>query len=435
MRNENLAGWCGVCLLMLAAAATSADSITRKNGAVINGQIVAERPDAVVIEVESQGIVFRQTVPRAQIRSMQRDKAAAGPAYCQLPVQGVIGTDVTADALMAGFSEARAQHADYVVLVFDSLGGDIAEMNKILDVMRSNRDLKPIAYVKHAISAAAVIAMSCPRICMGPDGTIGAAVPYHLGPNGTPELIEEKFQSIVRAQMRAAAQLGGHSELWVRGMSEPDIELATDTRRGKPVLLEASDAPDGTIIKRKGQILSATASEAKAGGLSLGTVATVDDLRKPLNISQWHSTGDRAWFAVVNKASASKNHKLAQAKREAYIQRAGPAAARIEAQIQQLSATADAAGKAAAKLREEWQQQNAPIEAEYQSAIDQAQGTNEYALIQARADRIRQRKLKVVADRYQPQVVQYESIRDESLARIKQLTAQEKQLADNQPQE
>jgi len=435
MRNQWLLGCGAVCLLMLPAVMATADTVTKKNGAVITGQVVAERADAVVIEVESQGIVFRQTVPRSQIQSVQREKRAAGPAYCQVPVQGVVGTDVTADALMAGFAEARAQHAEFVVLVFDSPGGDIAEMYKILDVMRNNRDLKRVAYVKHAISAAAVIAMTCPGIYMAPDGTIGAAVPYQVGPDGTPKLIEEKFQSIVRAQMRAAAQLGGHSELWVRGMTEPDIELATDTRKGQPVLLEASDAPRGNLIKRKGEILSATALEAQAGGLSLGTVASVDALREPLNLAEWHSTGDRAWFAVINKASASKDHRLAQAKREEYLRRAGPAAARIDAEIQQLGSTADAANKAAAKLREQWRQETAPIEAEYQNTIDQAQGSTEFALIQSRADRVRQRKLKTVANRYQPQVVQYEAIRDEALSRMKHLAAQEKQLADNLPPE
>ena len=59
-----------------------------------------------------------------------------------------------------------------------------------------------------AAAAGTVTAMACPDIVMYPGSSIGAAVVYKVGPDGTPELIEEKFESIVRAAWREAAGIG-----------------------------------------------------------------------------------------------------------------------------------------------------------------------------------------------------------------------------------
>ena len=420
--------------MTLLPAFTDADTITKINGAVIEGRIVAERPDAVVIESESQGMTFRQTVKRAAIRTMQRDKAAAGPAYCPVPISGVIGSDVTAEALLVGFNEARATHSEYVILVIDSPGGDIQEMYKIIDVIQNNRDIKPIAYVRKAISAAAIIALACPRIYMAPGATIGAAVPFRMGPDGTPQLIEEKFESVVRARMRAAARVGGHDERWVRAMSEREGDSATATVDGKKVLVESAGAPSGArIIKHSGQILSATAAEAEAGGLSLGTIPTVDALRTALGLGEWHSAGDRAWFAVMNRAEALRKQQETEARRQAYVRRYGPKVARMQTDLEQWAAKETGAKREADQIRADWQQEAAPIEAEYQRTIQTANGSSEYDRIEVKARQARDRRLKGIEQRYGPQVAKYEHLRDEAHRHVTVITSDMKEMQEQMP--
>ena len=438
----------------IAAASVCADTITKNNGAVINGRIVTERLDAVVVETETEGIVLRQGIPRSQIRSIQRERPPVGPAYVRLPIQGVIGGDVTAAALAEGFTRARAAHANYVVLVFDSPGGDIQEMYKIVELVRGNQDLRPIAYVHQAISAAAIIAVSCPAIFMAPDGAIGAAVPWHMGPDGTPKLIEEKFESVVRARMRTAAQLGRHDELWVRGWTEPEIALAITSRDGKRRVIEAPAAPssapatassdstpsnasvsDLRIIKTKGRILTTTAGDAEAGGLSMGTIAKLDAIHGALGIPAWHSAGDQPWFAVLNKGKADRQRQETEARREDYIRHTGPAMGRLESSLTQWAAREMTARNAADKIRTQWQQDAAAVTASYQQSLDAAAGSSEYPLIEAHAAKLRDRKLKALSDRYRPQLVEYERLRDEAHLHVTQISGTMKEILDHLPGE
>ena len=417
MRIQKLAKWILMCLPVLVASWAEADSIIKTNGASVAGTIVEERPDAVVIEVESSGIVFRQTIKRAQIRSIQRDKPLAGPTYCKLPVLGAIGTDCTADALMEGFADAKTSHPQYIVLVIDSPGGDVAEAIRILGLIRQYRDLQPVAYVKRAAGAAMAIALACPRICMAPDATLGPwAQSKTDGKRAakTGQLSGEVTLSAIRAAIAAA----GHDGLWVRGMTEPEVELAVVTNDGKPKLVQATRAAGQTIVKRKGKALSLTAADAQASGLSLGSAADVEAVHVPLGLDAWHSAGERAWAAAMGGAKAAQHSDDGPARDTRHN------SASADAKVRELKDSAAAADSAAQKLKAQWKQEADAIEADYQQTIAQAQGSGEYPLIQSRADRVRQRKLDALKRQYQPQIDRYERTANEDTARAKRLLAQ-----------
>ncbi len=61
--------------------------------------------------------------------------------------------------------------------------------------------------------------------------------------------LSTREQAPTRAMFRTAAELGGHSTLVMRGMMEPDIELAVRTENGRPVVVEGRN---GKILKSKG---------------------------------------------------------------------------------------------------------------------------------------------------------------------------------------
>jgi len=415
MRKQSWLRW-GIALgLILVPALAAGDTVEKNNGATLSGRIVADRPNAVVLEVESQGIIFRQTIPKSQIKSIQRDKPVVGPAFCLLPVRGTVGSDVTAEGIQAGFTEARAEHADYVILVIDTVGGGGPELAKVLDVMGNNRDLRPIAFVKRAFSAGAAVALACPRLYMATDGIIAAS------PRSS-----ELSDSALADLLRSACRLGGHSDLWAGALSNSQIELTAGVRNGKKELMLAALATSGSIIKQKGQPLSVGAAEAEATGLSLAAADDTDSLGKALGVGPWHSAGDRAWTAVLAASARRGQHESASrdSRQQAAIDK-------LQQELDKCNATIHESDEAIGKLKDQWQAESAAIDADYQRTLQVAAGNSEFTLIQARADKQRQAKQKALANRYQPQFARLQQTRELAARHAADLAEKQRQLADS----
>lgn len=148
------------------ASPTSADRFVLTNGQKIEGEVTAEDDRALTIEIDTPqaGVGLTRRLDKAQVKTWYRP-SREGASYVVIPVLGVIGRDMTATALRAGLDEARAMKPRYVVLAIDSPGGEIGEMNGMIDLLaEASKDLEIIAYVKSAFSAAAVITMTCERV-------------------------------------------------------------------------------------------------------------------------------------------------------------------------------------------------------------------------------------------------------------------------------
>jgi hypothetical protein len=407
-------------VVFLASPSSFADRIVKSDGRVLDGRIVAEDQNSVTIESSLSGMTIRQRILKNQLKSVERE-VLEGPGYCPLPIVGGIGGDITADTLKRAIEAARQTHPDYIVLVFDSPGGQISEMVKIVQVIAETKDIKLIAYVRRAFSAAAVIASACPSVYMAPDAAIGAAVPFQVGPDNTPRAIEEKLQSAVRAQMRAAAVAGNHSELILRGMAEPDLQLILDKHSGKPVIREPADGelfsntyvPNSTIpilIKRKGQILTLTAEEALNCGLSHATVASVDALKIPLGHKTWHMTSDQPWYILENRAKTIRweKEKASQrndqiARRDAYVKAIAPVLDEIQILLEKAVARHAAVADALNKLSREYADASTKLNAEYEAALARAR-LNGTADQMQRLQEMYTTAIMQLANHYKPQI-------------------------------
>ncbi|MFI5378944.1 MAG: hypothetical protein ACHRHE_06595 [Tepidisphaerales bacterium] len=409
-----------------------ADELRQKDGTVLRGRVISEQADSVTFETSSHGITVRERIPRAQIAAVVRD-VAEGPGFCLVPIAGEIGVDVTADVLRTALDEARQAKARYVILVLDSPGGRIDEMAKIVELLGATRDMKVIAYVRKALSASAVIAMACPTIYMHPDATIGAAVPYKVGPAGTPQLIEEKFQSAIRAGMRAAATQGGHGDLLMRGMMDGDLELSLAKVGERSVVVENAS---GKVIKRKGQILALTASEALEYGLSSGTLSTDESaLREALGIKAWHTIGDGPWSTVANRAAAVRLEMQTQqekrqrlAARGAYIERVRPELTAIERSLGDATARAAAASEAITRLQKQWHDEVAKANSQYQTALRQAAVSRDVVGERNRAQTAHDEQVAKLNEQYQGQIAAIETQRDKATHDASQLVERQKEI-------
>lgn len=163
-------------------------------------------------------------------------------------------------------TEAREQHADLVVIRMNTYGG-LVNVADSIRTMILNYPTPIWVYIDNqAASAGALIALAADRIYMHPGGSIGAA--SVVDQNGQP--MPDKFQSFMRATMRATAE--SHGQVIER------IENGDTLRRWwrDPQTAEAMvgrTVADSTTVN----VLTFTASEAVKNHFSEGTASSLEE--------------------------------------------------------------------------------------------------------------------------------------------------------------
>jgi membrane-bound serine protease (ClpP class) len=116
-------------------------------------------------------------------------------------------------------SEAEENNAAAVIFKVNTFGGRVDAATQIKDAIM-NTDLLTIAFINNrAISAGALIAISCNRIAIAPGGAIGAATVV----DQTGEKVGEKYQSYMRSEMRATAEKNGRRTDVAQGMVDERV--------------------------------------------------------------------------------------------------------------------------------------------------------------------------------------------------------------------
>ena len=163
-------------------------------------------------------------------------------------------------------TEAREQETDLVVIRMNTYGG-LVNVADSIRTMILNYPTPIWVYIDNqAASAGALIALAADRIYMHPGGSIGAA--SVVDQNGQPML--DKFQSFMRATMRATAE--SHGQVIER------IENGDTIRRWwrDPQTAEAMvgrTVADSTTVN----VLTFTASEAVKNHFSEGTASSLEE--------------------------------------------------------------------------------------------------------------------------------------------------------------
>ena len=134
--------------------------------------------------------------------------------------------------------DAEEAGAKAIVLEVNTFGGRVDAATEIKDILL-NTDLLTLAYInKRAISAGALISISCKKIGMSPGGSIGATTVV----SGEGEKAPEKSQSYMRAEMGSTAELNGRNRLIAEGMVDEDVEVPGLSEKGKLITLTVEDA-------------------------------------------------------------------------------------------------------------------------------------------------------------------------------------------------
>jgi len=314
-------------ILLSLAVPVSADTLKTKDGRVFEGKVLEQDDKKVIFEVHRFGATARMTFRRHEIAEIttgaikikpvkpakiKKDASKVEiapvpaalpiikydkPTYYIIPFEGEVGTEVLATRLERSFEDALKRKPTVVLIVFDSPGGLVQEVSKLVAVIKKyNGRLRVVAYVRSALSAAAITSLACREIYLEPHAIIGAATAYRMTAFGMPEAISEKFQSVWRAQARIAAEIGGHSTLVAEAMIDAEMELTFTKDADGDIIIESGSRNKGRRTKdksgkktltTKGKLLTLTASEAVNCGLGESVVDDYDQLGKKIGFTGW----------------------------------------------------------------------------------------------------------------------------------------------------
>ncbi len=241
--------------------------------------------------------VFAVVIGFADIHVAASESPEAKQVVYVIPVSGEV------DPGMAAFVERAVQDISndpngIVVANIDTFGGRVDSALEIVDTFLKIPEKQSIAFVeKKAISAGALIALSCGNLVMQPATTIGDCAPISYSKEG-PEMLGEKFQSPIRAKFRALAKRNGYPVKLAEAMVSLDKEIFEVLIDGKKVLMDASDYKDLTdeekkkitlkkTIVEKGELLTMHAEEAVELGFSKMTATSIDDMLKQMGIENY----------------------------------------------------------------------------------------------------------------------------------------------------
>jgi len=184
------------------------------------------------------------------------------------------------------------------ILEMDTFGGRVDAALQIVDTLLNVPKGKTVAFItKKAISAGALIALSCGRLAMKHNTTIGDCAPISYSNEG-PTMLGEKFQSPLRAKFRALAKRNNYPAPLAESMVSSNmtvikIELADTAFYVDSIGLEELSAStkkkivSKKVIVQPGELLTMDDQEAKDLGFSFASVENVDDVLSLLKIKNY----------------------------------------------------------------------------------------------------------------------------------------------------
>jgi len=159
--------------------------------------------------------------------------------------------------------EAVEKNADFVLIEMSTYGGMLESADSIRTKIL-NSPIPVICFIHHnAASAGALIAIACDSIYMSTGSSIGAATVV----DQEGKVVPDKYQSYMRAMMRATAEASGRDPNIAEAMVDPSIKI------------------EGVIDS--GKVLTFTASEAMENGYCEGIANNTEEVLKIAGISNY----------------------------------------------------------------------------------------------------------------------------------------------------
>ncbi len=159
--------------------------------------------------------------------------------------------------------EAEELNSDLIIIHMNTYGGMLDAADSIRTKIL-NTEIPVYVFIdKNAASAGALISIACDSIYMASGASIGAATVV----NEKGEQMPDKYQSYMRAMMRATAEAKGRDPKIAQSMVDPKVYVAG--------------------ISDSGQVLTFTTSEAIEHGFCEAEVDNIEDVLKTAGIKNY----------------------------------------------------------------------------------------------------------------------------------------------------
>lgn len=204
------------------------------------------------------------------------------PIVYVLQIKDTIGSGLR-EHISRGIDLAQQNDADVLLFDIHTPGGALNATGDIIRMIESS-GIPTIAYVNtEAISAGAIITLSCNKIAIASGGTIGDAQPIPTN---------EKTVSYVRGRMYSIAEKHGRNPDVATAMVDRDIVLVRlDNNEIKALTQEEfnENQKNGVkmqVISPRGNVLTISAEQAINLGVADVTADSINDLLSQFNLAE-----------------------------------------------------------------------------------------------------------------------------------------------------
>lgn len=286
--------------------------IVKMDGRELTGKLVEADRSSISIEVAFGSMAQTLRIERFDIDTVEQVEAPQGACgdgdgereadrdagdepssggFVIAPLKGEVGRELTGQFLERLIMLADRKEAEVIILHIESPGGFISSLDRMLEVLESERDVKIVAYTDDdCFSAAAIFAMACDEFWVGPGAAVGAAVLWSAGEDGRPSAVDAKFASAQAASWRAQVEKMGRPGELVDAMVLQDVELWADKSTTPWTLYR--EEPRGEARDRverldsKDAVLTLTAKDLVNTGAAQGSAGSIAELIVRLRLEE-----------------------------------------------------------------------------------------------------------------------------------------------------
>lgn len=205
---------------------------------------------------------------------------------------------------------ALVEKPSLIIFEIDTYGGRLEPAFEISEYIADiPEETKTVAYIpKKAISAGALIAVSCNEIAMGPYAELGDCEPIIPSAEGGYKTVGEKIQTVLRTKFRKFAEKNGYPVKLAEAMVTSEVEVyyivTEDSPEGHFVTArelkemteeETKKIKSKKLIVEKGKLLTMHSGEAKEYGFAKYIVKGRDELLERYGVEE-----ERIETLVVN---------------------------------------------------------------------------------------------------------------------------------------
>ena len=190
-----------------------------------------------------------------------------GDVVYRVPIEGTIDLGLP-PFIQRMIDKAESENAIAIIFDINTFGGRVDAATQIKDAILGS-EITTIAFInRRAISAGALISLSCEKVYMTGGGLIGAATAVDMsGKKGS-----EKVISFMREEMASTAEKRGRNKEIARGMVDEELNFSHLVINGDSISVNDIEG------RKDGKLISLTTEQAIKYGIADGTAETIESL-------------------------------------------------------------------------------------------------------------------------------------------------------------